>query len=575
MLLNGGPLNSAPLNGAASHAVAPIVPAVPIAQGLAFRWRLRVLVGGVDVSASLTGGVSVDRERGAAGVAELTLQLAAGAVVPSEWVGRTIAIHYVSPAAGITTEATRSTGRIVKTEWNAQLRQLRCQCSDQLQQRAEALTIAQIDTLTVGSFWSADVFDAVAGRSRWDYLQERMSTMPASLDSAADGTLRVSTWYAGAPDFEFGANTTIYDSMSVSYADLTSLTNKIELEAYCRFARLWQQNIAYHWANPAAGGFAGLQAFCTWRHEDGETLDLDMLVSATEGAGLTMLNGAQYNRLPPSGAYCDPPAGWINRFPDLLLEANWVAGRRWSQSVTENYRITVVAEASVATAGEVISRDRIAFEVEEDRTELWASEPFTAGNNHVEDVRDEVRRGIALECQLNKAATTIIAAHTATQISWDTPTSMVMGVDLTHTLRLDDQGVKAQSRCSRIVDTFDLLAGTAITTLSIAVMRGGGTVSDPLTYAAALPTPAVDALLNIGLPTQLGSRNESPIYNDDLDGFSGNWTDNDLDINAALVAFPRRFTLTAPEIPIERRDELLLEISATYRVAIPNDLLEM
>jgi hypothetical protein len=171
MLLNGASLNSTPLNGLGAAALVPVVPAVPITQGLAFRWRLRVVVGGVDLSARLTGGVSTDRERGGAGVASFVLQLAPGAVLPSEWVGRPVAVYFISSAQGITTEALCYSGRIVKTEWSSQLRQLACQCGDQIQQRVEALDVAQIDALTPGAFWSADVFEPVAGRSRWDYAQ--------------------------------------------------------------------------------------------------------------------------------------------------------------------------------------------------------------------------------------------------------------------------------------------------------------------------------------------------------------------------------------------------------------------
>ncbi|MFU6774850.1 hypothetical protein ACM77A_32010, partial [Pseudomonas aeruginosa] len=63
-------------------------------------------------------------------------------------------------------------------------------------------------------------------------------------------------------------------------------------------------------------------------------------------------------------------------------------------------------------------------------------------------------------------------------MSWDCPTSMVMAVDLTHTLKFDDQRIKAVGKCRRVLDRFDLESGSAITTLSIAVMRGGGGDSD-------------------------------------------------------------------------------------------------
>lgn len=573
MLLNGSPLNGLPLNGIAVAVAASI----PIVKGLAFRWKLLVLIGGVDYSTRLTGTVTVDRERGAAGVAELVLQLVAGAVVPSDWIGRTVTIVYVSTAQGETTLSLRFTGRIVKTDWDSLNRMLSCQCSDQLQQRVEALEIAEIDAL-VGGYWSADVFEAVEGRSRWDYAMERLGTVPVSLDCATDGTLRVSSWYAGAADFVFGPDTTVYESIRVSYAELTNLTNTVKVEADYRFARLWQQNVQYTWIHPDIAGIEGIEGFCLWRDDDTEVPDVEMVVSATESSGQTLLDGATYRRLPPTGVYCDPPQAWINGYPDLLLGATWKGGRRWNQPVTIQYRFNVVAEESVAAAGEVIGRERIALEVETDASNAWESDAFTAGTTGQQDVIDEARRASALRCILHQAATTVIGAHCGTEISWDSPTSMVMGVDLVHTLRLEDQGVGAQARCSRVNDNFDMASGLAITTLSIAVMRGGGTVSDSLegpAFAPYTPSPGDPVDTTIALPTQLGGRNTSPLFDEEKLGFAGNYTQNDLDINPALELFPRRMDLEAPEIADTLRDERLIEVPLTYRVAIPNDWLEL
>jgi hypothetical protein len=104
-------------------------------------------------------------------------------------------------------------------------------------------------------------------------------------------------------------------------------------------------------------------------------------------------------------------------------------------------------------------------------------------------------------------------------------------------------------------------------------------VSDPLTPPASvtLPQPDQPGLgdADYGLPTQLGSRNISPIYDDDLYGFAGNYDNNDLDINAALEVFPRRFIIPAPEILATDRDEAQVAIAAVYRVVIPNDQLEL
>ena len=77
------------------------------------------------------------------------------------------------------------------------------------------------------------------------------------------------------------------------------------------------------------------------------------------------------------------------------------------------------------------------------------------------------------------------------------------------------------------------------------------------------------------LATQLGMRNESPLYNDELDGFAGNYDDRDDDINPSLEEFPRRMTITASEISADLRDERKVDLQATFEVGIPNDLLEL
>ncbi|OEO24069.1 hypothetical protein AX279_19760 [Pseudomonas sp. J237] len=567
-MINGSPINGGPINGIAAQSIAP--PA-PITAGYAFVWALRLTVDGVDMTASLTGSVTVDREEGAAGTASFTLHLATGTVVPDSWRGKVVTIDYLSTAAGVTTEVRRYTGRISDPTYSLTLRLLECQCSDQLQQRVEALSVASVDSL-IGGYWSDDVFEPVEGRSRWDYAQERLASLPYSLECSAYGDLRTTTWFAKEPAFVFGAGTTIYDSMSVDLADLSSLINKVEIDAEYRFQRLRQRNEQYSWIIPGAvtGGF------CNWRIDSTELPDVDMIVSAVEGVGYTMLD-ASYGRLPGDSVDpCGNGIAWNNEYHDLLLSAGWKGAMRWAQSVTEQYAFTLVAEASVTASGEQISRDRVSVEVESEKGETWETEEFTDGVSGHEDVRDEERRQAALKCMLHQAQTQIYEAHRTTTVSWTAPTSMVMDIDLVHTLKVDDQSVLAQGKCVRIADTFDLDAGLATTALSIAVMRGGGDVTDPLILPpySTEPQPDPDGASPYpgGLPNQIGGKGGVPPYDEERYGFSGNYSVSDI---ADPVKYPRRFKSPSPEIGEELRDELEVPIAATYRVAIPNDLLEL
>ena len=577
MLIGSDPLNVSPL-GASAGGSAP--EPVAVGGGQAFVWREQVLVDAVDVSAIVSGEVAIDRERGAAAIADVSLYMAADPN-PLEWVGREVIINYHSTAAGVTTTARRFTGRIEETSWDPLTRLLACACSDQLQQQVERLSVAEVDAL-IPCHWSVDVFEPPEGRSRWEYAEERLSTVRASLDCDVYGDLRLSTWYAGGVQFDFGAGSSVYESVSVSYANLGELINVVEIDAEYRFPRLRQQVETFNWRHPGTSGYSGIQAFCAWRTDSSELPDREMIRAAVEGAGLKALPGS-YLFLPPTMPDpCGTGAAWINNYSELVLVCGISGARRWVQQVTDSYALRVEAPGSVAAVGEQIARDGSAVDAASGVADEWedsldkGSAGMPAVNKRL-DLTDEPRRQSFVRCLLQQAVTSIVRAHNATLVSWAVPTSWVLAVDLGNTLRLQDQGVKALGRCCRVQDSFDKVTGRAITTLTVAVMRGGGSETDPLEPPPAPVEPGDDDDDDGGitpsnnLPTQLGGAAGSGTYDEDIDGFSGNLSNFD----PTYERFPRRFAVTAPEVPAEHRDELKRSASGTYRVAIPNDLLEL
>lgn len=331
-MLNASPLNASPLNGAGTTAPEPEY----IVRGQSFVWALRVLIGGVDWTAKLTGRITVDREEGAAGVAGFDLFLADGPVVPTDWIGKSVTIDYISTTQGVTKEVRRFTGQLSQPVWNPITRILSCECSDQLQQRVEAMSVEAIDALTAG-YWSPDVFESVTGRSRWDYAVERMGSRPASLDCSPTGEMRVTSWYAAAPHFEFGAGTTVYGSVDVELAQLGDITNRIEIEVSYRYPRLSQLIEAFGWAHPNADGLSGIGGFCAWRTWSTELPDTDMIESAVTGAGMSLIGGVGGYQLPLSMSNpCGDGIAWTNTFEGLWLSASVTGGRRWTQTVTES-----------------------------------------------------------------------------------------------------------------------------------------------------------------------------------------------------------------------------------------------
>lgn len=574
MLIGVAPLASRPLASSGTWAE-PVPEPVYVARGAAFVWRVQLLVDGVDLTAQLTGTLDTDREEGAAGVAGFTLYLPPGPVVPTDWVGKRVTLDYISrDRHGVVTAARLFTGALEMPRWNATNRLLSCECSDQRQDRVEALSSEQINTL-IPSPWSSDVFEPLDGRSRWEYAEERLSTVPASLDCSAAGELRLTSWFAQPPHFVFGRGTTLYNSVQIELQPLGGITNQVEIEAAYRYPRLYQHNVMFSWTHPQTGGATGVAAFCNWRHWSTELPSADMVASEVSGAGLTLIGQPGGTTLPPTMPDpCNDGVPWINVFGDLFLSVTATGGMRWAQSVTERYTLTLTAGSR---AKPVITRDSVSFEVEDGRVDDWTAEP-PRGQASQEDLGDEARRARFLDCLLNQGRTTLLGAHRGATVSWQTPTDMALAVDLTHTLRLDDTA-KATGKCRRIQHSIDLGTGLAITTLSVAVMRGGG-VSDPLTVPAAPDTSLPPIQTSNGvMSTQLGGRVNNPFtgqavppYEEERLGFAGNWTAKD---DLAAEGFPRRFKVRSVEIPAEYRDELQRDVTATYRVAIPNDELEL
>ena len=560
-MLNASPLNAVPLNGLAAAAAEPEY----IVRGRSFVWALRLLVDGMDYTAQLTGQMTIIRQEGAAGLADFGLFIALGLpVVPPDWKGRSVTIDYITTSQFVTTEARRYTGQISIANWNPISRVLTCECSDQLQQRVEGMTVEAIDSL-VGGYWSADVFEEVEGRSHWDYALERLSTRPVSLDCSPLGDMRVTSWYAGAPDFIFGEGTVLYQTLDLQQSDLSRTTNRIEVEFSYRYSRLWQRNQTYTWIVPAG-------SFCNWREDSHELPTIEMVQEALTGSGQSIVSESYVTAPLSDPDPCGTGVAWVNQFDNLVIGTGITGGRRWVQTVTESYTLTFATPDGEDEARQVVQRQSASLQIESD--EEWTEGDMAGTDTGYQDVIDDARRAAVFEVVANEACTELISANRETLLGWQTPTSMVLGIDLIHTLEVDCSGVRARGKCRRIVDSFDLGSGAAVTTLSIAIMRGGGT-SDPLTIPARLGASPTDPGegASIALPTHIGGRSTDPAYDETWLGFTGNWSV--ADNNEGQEPYPRRFALETPEIPAEDRDELAPTGATLYRVGIPNDLLEL
>jgi len=588
MQINGITLNGATLNGGAQ--LVPGIVTREVEPAFSILWSVQLLLNGVDVTEYLTGTIRIEREEFARCIADFSLLLGAGTVNPDSYIGQDVELHFIHHQADADLQVLRFRGKVERPRFSLQTRILACECSDRLNEVVEPMPIEQIDAM-VGGLWSPDVFEPTEGRSRWTYAKERMSTQAASFQRSVEGQLQVTAWAAtSTPHWLIGPDTAIFQSIDYLPVELSERINVVEIEADYRFIRLRERHQAFSWRHPDIVGDSIETGFCVWRHESTELPNIEMVMNGSEDAGFTsVLSGAYWLRLPESGVYCDPPAGWRNEYPDLLLRATWSSAIRWAQRVTEQYTLRLEAPASVAQAGQVISRDRIAMDTESDQEQTFLNATYTspepgavqdALGDYVVDIRNEDRRQLGLSTILAMGKVSILNAHRGNRFAFTLPTAEAVGIRLEHTVRIEDQvlghPISCQAKVVNIIDDWDLKTGRCYTNFQLAVSQGGSSETDPLTPPPTPnSTPPGEPWPLVELPTQLGGRNESPIYDELIDGFSGNYDETDLDINPDLELFPRKFWIRAREIPADHMDEYPVESTKSYRVSVPTDHLEL
>jgi hypothetical protein len=580
-VINSQPLNSGPINGFQSAAVEPPTPAVVIDPGPGFVWRWIATLGGVDVSDKITGQVRIEAQEDGDMIAALDLWLGDDPVSIYSYTGQTLILDFVV-LGDPEVVSRRFTGQLVQPEFDVLTRVLSCTGTTRLSGTFEAKEIAEIDQF-VGGSWSVDVFEETAGRSRWDYTKERMSTRTAGLSADRFGQPRITPWYSPAIAYEFGPGSTIYQSLDVALASLSEATNTIELEIDYRFPRYRQRNMNYSWTNPLTGGSDGVGGLVNWLDAGSSELpDIEMITEAVQSSGW-FLAAADWQRLPGSTTLPDGSA-WINKFLDLLLGADFSTAIRWSQRAVERYIVRLEVAASIASVGEVIYRDRIVLDTETDTDRLWEQSGETeitgtvvaSGDYPVDTLprRDQTRLDTAADTGLRRARAQLLSAQRGNIVSWQVPLAHALGVDVGQRQRLSDQGATVTGSVVALTEEADTQTGSALLTISIAVSQGDASAIADVLQLPDAPVFTDDTAPTISgiLPTQLIQNSSSPPYDEALPGFSGAYsigTWNPAD------RYPRRFAVPTPEIPAQWRDEIVAEQPVIIRIAPPVDELEV
>ncbi len=562
------------------------------------RVQATVMLAGIDVSAAVTGTIEIDREEGAAAVAEFTLLPAAGPIDLVHWLGAAVRIEV---RVNDDHPTTLFTGRVTDPAYDAVARTTTLRCTDGLQNILDAAPPTIVDLLA-GGYWSAAVFASDAtGTAR---AQDRLSTLPESLDLSPSGAFRRTPWAAKAtPDYTFTPGIIIDQSLRVEPGPWREMINRIELTVELRYTRHRHRQRNYHWVYEPT--------FTEWIIDHTSLPTQDMIRRAAEEQSWRLT----YEHFVGLPVTTNPQTGkvesqvingvvWTNdgKTNKDVLEATLGAYVRWDETITETYLITVQAPASVARFGPIAQTDYVSLSADDDGLDWTAAPVPTAGALGGESAPDLSGGGLgaafpdlaavatapngdayfdtldvaaaknAIVTALARARTRILAAHRANTVEIATPLLPV--IDLVHTARVDTAPVTAQGKVRQVLHRITV-EGEATTTVRIAVSQASAdaVVADPLAAPPRLDTLAASAATSVPAlgtsETHLGRRWYSPEERDDWTGYVGNY---DLPEPVTAVAYSERFVIDWGAIS---REPVAATRALPHTVAVPHELLEI
>jgi len=526
------------------------------AAGSAGIWTIIVTIAGVDVTARIVGDIRIDAEEDSARVADLTIAPASTSFTVAAWVGKPITIDIAAMHTGSPTSVERLfTGIIDTPVLDLAGRRIGLRCTDDLQGVVEAMDAAAIDAAIPDGYYSPAIFDPAA--RGWSRAQDRLSTVPASLDLTPAGALRLTAWEPSfAPDLAFTAAHLLDGSLSVSIAGAHDLTNSIAIDFGYRFPRVKAETYAVGYSYVSAGTISDFSAALSW------FLQRAAVESAIKSAGAKIV-AISYTPLPSSGV-----GSWIPSPYDAELCMGFTATVTfdYGQTIEERHAITVYAPNSIAAVG--TRSDRLSGALEGVYPPIVAAETSmllygnaissippqdtaagVIGQTVAAEVTltpdsDRAAADAAMETLIAIAKTKIWASHRHNTVA--ASVALNPSIDVDKTISITAPGVTAQGKCRSLTHRLSPETGEATTDFAIALCSVAGTGvghDETPTAAPAGSTPASTTLA------------DAPI----------------VDFNY-LAAEDHVLTITFPGVETAERELSVIDIATAYLAPLVEDI---
>lgn len=528
-------------------------------------WTALVFIGGVDRSARVVGEIQIDAEEGGARIADLSVRPLDGAsFVLAEWVGTPLSIDIADQASGTATAITRLfTGVIDTPALDLKTGMIRLRCTDDLQNRVDALSVEAIDAAIPGGYASPVVFDPAA--RGWAHAQDRLSTIPVSLDLDPAGALRVTNWAPKpTPDLSFTADHLLDGSLGLSLSSRHQLINHVTIDFGFRFPRVKAEGFHLSFE------YVDVSTFAAYVESESLFLQRQAVEAAIHAAGAT-IDEITYLPMPDEILHVSGAALWAPGKYDMLLCMGFDAdvSFNYGQTIEEQFTIVVSAPNSIAAVGTL--RDRLSGALEGIYPPVQTAEhsiimhgnalsgippldqaaPTTGVTTSIDvSLTADTNRtaaNAAMEALIQIAKTKIWGSHRRNTVT--AAVALNPAVDLDATIDLQVPGLHARGKVVRVGHRLSPDTGAAISEFALAICSVAGTgTSHPDTETAAPDgtSPATSPLS--GMPTVVyhGGKNED-----------------------------QTIVITFPGVADAERNRHVVEIDSSFSAGIVEDILEI
>ena len=428
------------------------------------------------------GLITISRRENEASTMHITLITPTGIQDIDSWAGKTVLLDVGGVRA--------FTGVVDKPEIDVIYKKITLICNDK---RREKLNTELAGTIGTIGFYSPAIFDDA--ENVIDELDQRLKTIPSAADIKPDGVYAITDMNPKpVPDFTL-LDADIYRRQpSVSPTSRARLTNQVDLSFKYRYTRLRHRERGFKIED---------LSFC-------DILDLGPLGSfhlkTTFQNYASMMNwdvnesSVTWEEMPPSGNTSPPCTVGLYYIHDDRFATSmfYDAAKRFGQTITEDFTLTVTAPQSIAQYGLINWAQDNGYSVEHDTGEWETDNGYQAPTGGTDDPNDYYidQNGLisdfddAVLTALNIANTKIITSHRDTQVNFET--DLRVDFNLTHTIKLSTTPISAEGKITAINHIIDIGNRKGNTTTEISLSTAQGSVTpEPITVPARPLTPVI------------------------------------------------------------------------------------